>query len=57
MSSIDNADTGRGGFFKRVNLTDPARAAQLLKVGTRMKTVYAEHRTGSIFGFWFEPAD
>ncbi len=52
---LDNADTGLGGFFKGVNLTDPARAAQLLKVGTRVKTVYAEHRIGSILDFWFEP--
>ncbi len=35
---LDGADTALGGFFRGVDLTDPAKAAQKLEVGTRVMT-------------------
>jgi uncharacterized protein len=52
---LDGADTAIGGFFKGVDLKDPAAAAQALKIGTRVKTRYAEKRIGDVLDFWFEP--
>jgi len=51
---LDNADTAIGGFFRGVDLTDPAAAGEKLKVGTRVNTVFAEDRIGDISDFWFE---
>lgn len=53
---LDNGDTGLGGFFRGVDLSDAAAAAERLKIGTRVRTVFAEQRTGSILDFWYEPA-
>ena len=53
---LDGADTGLGGFFRGIDLSDSAAAAARLKIGTRVRTVYAEERSGSILDFWFEPA-
>ncbi len=53
---LDGADTAIGGFFKGIDLKDPATAAQLLKVGTRVITKFAEQRTGDVLDFWFEPS-
>ena len=33
----------------------PAKAAEVLKVGTRVTTKYAEKRIGDVLDFWFEP--
>ncbi len=52
---LDGADTAIGGFFKGVDLSDPAKAAQALKVGTRVTTKFAEKRIGDVLDFWFEP--
>lgn len=52
---LDGADTAIGGFFKGVDLTDPATAAKALKVGTRVTTKYAEKRIGDVLDFWFVP--
>ena len=51
---LDGADTAIGGFFKNLDLSDPAKAAEVLKVGTRVKTVFAEKRIGNVLDFWFE---
>lgn len=51
---LDGADTGLGGFFRGLDLSDPAKAAETLKVGTRVTTKYAEQRTGDVLDFWFE---
>lgn len=51
---LDGADTGIGGFFKGLDLTDPAKAAGRLKVGTRVTTRFAEQRKGDMLDFWFE---
>ena len=51
---LDGADTGIGGFFKGLDLTDPAKAAGRLKVGTRVTTRFAERRKGDMLDFWFE---
>ncbi len=52
---LDGADTAIGGFIRGVDLTDPAAAAQKLKIGTRVITRFAEKRTGDVLDFWFEP--
>jgi uncharacterized protein len=51
---LDRADTAIGGFFKGVDLSDPARAAEELKVGARVVTRFAEKRVGDVLDFWFE---
>ena len=51
---LDNADTAIGGFFRGVDLTDPAKAAERLKIGTRVMTRFAERRKGDVLDFWFE---
>lgn len=51
---LEGADTAIGGFFKGVELSDPAKAAELLKVGTRVTTKFAEQRKGDMLDFWFE---
>jgi uncharacterized OB-fold protein len=51
---LDKADTAIGGFFKGVELSDPAKAAGTLKVGARVTTRFAEKRIGDVLDFWFE---
>ena len=51
---LDGADTAIGGFFRGFDMSDPARAAAKLSVGTRVKTCFAEKRTGDVLDFWFE---
>lgn len=51
---LDNADTAIGGFFKGVDLTNPALAARKLAIGTRVKTTFADVRKGDIDDFWFQ---
>ncbi len=53
---LDGADTALGGYFKGVDLTDPAQAAEKLKIGTRVNTRFAEQRKGEMLDFWFEVA-
>ena len=52
---LDGADTAIGGYFKGIDLADPAAAAKRLKIGTRVMTKFAEIRTGDVLDFWFEP--
>lgn len=52
---LDGADTAIGGFFKGIALDDPKAASQKLRIGTRVMTRFAEHRTGDVLDFWFEP--
>lgn len=51
---LDGADTGLGGFFRGVDLSDPHEASRKLKIGTRVTTRFAEKRTGDVLDFWFE---
>jgi uncharacterized protein len=51
---LDGADTALGGFFKGVDLTDPAKAAERLQIGTRVVTRFAEKRIGDVLDFWYE---
>jgi len=51
---LDGADTAIGGFFRGVDLTDPAKAAGQLALGTRVITRFADQRKGSVLDFWFE---
>ena len=51
---LDGADTALGGYFRGIELSDPAAAAQQLKIGTRVTTRYAKQRTGDVLDFWFE---
>jgi hypothetical protein len=53
---LDNADTAIGGYFKGIDLSDPARAAEKLKIGTRVMTRFADKRVGDVLDFWFELA-
>jgi hypothetical protein len=43
-----------GGYFRGVDLSDPSKAAEKLKIGTRVVTRFAERRTGDVLDFWFE---
>ena len=52
---LDKADTGLGGYFRGLELGDPAAAAERLKIGTRVMTRFAEKRVGDVLDFWFEP--
>ena len=51
---LDGADTAIGGYFKGIDLKDPATAAQKLAIGTRVEARFAEKRTGDMLDFWFE---
>ena len=51
---LDGADTALGGYFRGIELSDPAAAAQQLKIGTRVTTHFAEQRSGDVLDFWFE---
>jgi uncharacterized OB-fold protein len=51
---LDRADTAIGGYFRGIDLADPAKAAERMKVGTRVATRFAEKRTGDVLDFWFE---
>lgn len=51
---LDGADTGIGGFFRGIDLTEPTKAAEKLAVGKRVTTRFAEERIGDISDFWFE---
>ncbi|MCB1475595.1 MAG: OB-fold domain-containing protein [Rhodobiaceae bacterium] len=51
---LDGADTAIGGFFKGVDLKDPHKAAEILKVGTRVTAKFADKRVGDVLDFWFE---
>jgi uncharacterized OB-fold protein len=53
---LDGADTAMGGFFKGIDLTDPALAAAKMKIGTRIITRFEEQRTGDVLDFWYEIA-
>jgi uncharacterized OB-fold protein len=53
---LDGADTAMGGFFKAIDLTDPAVAAAKMKIGTRIITRFEEQRTGDVLDFWYEIA-
>lgn len=53
---LDNADTALGGFFKGIDLTDGAKAAEVFAVGTRVITRFAKDRVGDMTDFWFEVA-
>jgi uncharacterized OB-fold protein len=54
---LDGADTAIGGFFRGLDLADPAKAAKRLALGTRVVTRFAEKREGSVLDFWFELED
>jgi uncharacterized OB-fold protein len=53
---LDGADTAIGGYFKGIDLTDPAKAAEKLKIGTRVVTRFRDKRVGDVLDFWFELA-
>jgi hypothetical protein len=51
---LDGADTAIGGFFRGLDLSDAPKAAERLKVGSRVTTHFAEKRVGDVLDFWFE---
>ena len=51
---LKGADTAIGGYFKGLDLTDGAKAAAQLAIGTPVMTHFAEKRTGDVLDFWFE---
>ncbi len=53
---LDGASTALGGYFRGVDLTDPAKAAEKLAIGTRVTTKFADDRKGDGTDFWFELA-
>ncbi len=53
---LDGASTALGGYFKGVDLADPAKAAEKLAIGTRVVTKFADQRKGDGTDFWFELA-
>ena len=54
--AVRGADTALGGYFKGVDLTDPHVAAEKLKIGTRVNTIFVAERKGEMLDFWFEIA-
>jgi hypothetical protein len=44
------------GFFRGIDLTDPAAAAAKLKIGTRVVTRFEEQRAGDVLDFWYDIA-
>jgi uncharacterized OB-fold protein len=53
---LDGADTAIGGYFKGIDLSDPAKAAEQLKIGRRVVTRFSDKRVGDVLDFWFELA-
>jgi len=53
---LEGADTAIGGYFRGIDLSDPAAAAEQLKIGTRVMTKFADKRIGDMLDFWFERA-
>ena len=53
---LDGADTALGGYFKGIDLADPHKAAERLKIGTRVDTKFAARRKGDVLDFWYEVA-
>lgn len=51
---LDGADTALGGYFRGVDLTNPAAAAKKLQMGTRVTTKFSQQRKGDVLDFWFE---
>jgi hypothetical protein len=51
---LKGADTAIGGYFKGIDLTDGAKAAAQLAIGTAVITRFAKERTGDVLDFWFE---
>jgi len=51
---LDGADTALGGFFRGLDLSDAAAAAEKLRIGARVKTQFAERRVGDVLDFWYE---
>jgi hypothetical protein len=51
---LDGADTALGGFFRGLDLSNAAAAAEKLKIGARVKTHFAEQRIGDVLDFWYE---
>lgn len=51
---LDGADTALGGYFRGIELADPAAAAKRLAIGTRVITRFAEERKGDVLDFWYE---
>ena len=54
---LDGADTALGGYFKGIDLTDPHKAADRLRIGTRVVTKFAAPRKGDVLDFWYEVAE
>jgi len=52
---LDGADTAMAGFLRGLDLADPKQAVPQMRIGRRVKVVFAEERTGSVLDFWFEP--
>ncbi len=53
---LKGADTAIGGYFKGIDLSDAAKAATQLKVGTPVITRFANQASGNLSDFWFELA-
>ena len=51
---LKGADTAIGGYFKGLDLSDGAKAAAQLAIGTPVITRFAQKRTGDVLDFWFE---
>jgi len=54
---LKGADTAIGGFFKNIDLSDPAAAARKIAIGQKVMTKFAEQRTGDVLDFWFETVE
>lgn len=53
----DGADTAMIGFIRGVDLTDSRRAMTELRLGTRMRVVFPERKTGTVLDYAFVAAD
>jgi uncharacterized OB-fold protein len=52
----DGADTALMNYVRGVDLSDPATAAEHIAIGTRVKILFGEERTGRMTDFHFELA-
>lgn len=54
---LEGADTALVGYIRGVELADQAKAIEAIKIGTRVKVVFADEPTGTAADYWFEPEE
>lgn len=52
---LNGADTCLVNFLRGVDVSDPARVAERIRIGDRVRAVFKKEREGRITDFYFEP--